>query len=353
MLAVALATGVGATALVLHDRSRTEARFDPAMIYRQRNRSVVTVVAGSTGGSTGSGFVADSSRGLIVTASHVVTNSFSADDPSRVRARSPIEVAFADGTGATARLVGYDLFSDTAVLAVEGPLPPALPMARADTLQVGDPIAVIGSPNDERGSLSTGVVSQLGRSLDAPGGVCFLTTGAVQTDAAISPGSSGSPVLDAAGSLVAMATQRERDASGIAYAVPVATIRRSLTQLLASGRVRYAWLGVDAVTLTPGLARILGIPPARGALVRAVQPGGSAAAAGIHGGSRTVVIAGERYAPGGDVITAVDGTRVRSYADLDRAIQQHAPGDRIRVMLRRTTVELELLARPATAEACR
>ena len=350
LLLGSLAVGSLATLLTLRDRESSPRRFDAAAIYAARSPSVVTI---SAAGSTGSGFVSDAARGLIVTASHVVTDSFTADDPARVHARSPIEVAFADGSAGSATLVGYDLFSDIALLHVAGPLPASIPLGSSDGLRVGDPIAVIGSPIGERGSLSTGVVSQLGRSLDAPGGVCFLTTGAIQTDAAINGGNSGSPVLDRTGRVIGMATQRERRAAGIAFAVPVDTLRRSLAQLVATGAVRYAWLGVDAVTLTPGIERVLHTGVQRGALVRSVQPGGAAAAAGLRGGSRTIEIAGERYTPGGDVITQVGSDPVRSYADLDRAIQRHVPGDRVHVRTQRTTVELELLARPATARACR
>ena len=347
---VSLAAGSIATLLVVRERDGSSARFDAASIYASRSGSVVTIVAD---GSTGSGFVTDAAAGLIVTASHVVTDSFSADDPARVHPRTPIEVEFADGSGGRATLVGYDLFSDIALLHVTGPVPPAIPLGASGRLHVGDPIAVIGSPIGERGTLSTGVVSQLGRSLDAPGGVCFLTTGAIQTDAAINGGNSGSPVLDRDGSVIGMATQRERRAAGIAFAVPVDTLRRSITQLVATGRVRYAWLGVDAVTLTPGIELVLHTGAQRGALIRSVQPGGAAAAAGLRGGSRTIEIAGERYTPGGDVITQIGSDRVRSYADLDRAIQRRAPGDRVRVRTQRTTVELELFARAATARACR
>ena len=161
-----------------------------------------------------------------------------------------------DGTRADAKLLGYDLFEDTALLQVD-PEPlglRALPLGRARALRVGESVAVIGSPFENRSSLSTGVVSQLDRQIAAPG-VCFRTTGVIQTDAAVNPGNSGGPLLDARGRVVGMVTAVNPDArGGVAYAVPIEAVERAYRALAAGRQVRYAWLGVSAATVTPALA---------------------------------------------------------------------------------------------------
>ena len=166
-----------------------------------------------------------------------------------------------DGTRADANVLGFDLFEDTALLRVDPHLLglSALPLGRARALQVGEPVAVIGSPFENRASLSTGVVSQLDRQIAAPG-VCFRTTGAIQTDAAVNQGNSGGPLLDARGRVVGMVTGRRPQArGGVAYAVPIEAVRRAYLALAAGHLAHYAWLGVAAATVTPALADALGI----------------------------------------------------------------------------------------------
>jgi S1-C subfamily serine protease len=334
--------------------------FDPVALYAGVRHGVVTIESNFGVGvlTTGSGFVVDARRGLIVTASHVVaevrTGSTSATRATAVR------IVLDDGTRADAKVLGFDLFEDTALLRVDPHLLglSALPLGRARALQVGEPVAVIGSPFENRASLSTGVVSQLDRQIAAPG-VCFRTTGAIQTDAAVNPGNSGGPLLDARGRVVGMVTAVAVDPQargGVAYAVPIEAVRRAYLALAAGHLAHYAWLGVSAVTVTPALADALGISVEHGAIVRSLSDGGPAKRAGLRAGTQTVEVAGEAYRPDGDVIVAVGSTAVAGFRDLDRAIAAHHSGERVDLHIvrggHRKVVPVHLQPRPASFANC-
>jgi S1-C subfamily serine protease len=332
--------------------------FDPVALYAGSRNGVVTIEAsfGVNDETAGSGFVVDAPRGLIVTASHVV-------DPVAAGSRQPtkasaVYVVLDDGTRTDAQVLGYDLFADTALLRVDpGHLGlRALPPGHARSLRVGDPVAVIGSPFENRASLSTGVVSQLDRQITAPG-VCFPTTGVVQTDAAVNPGNSGGPLLDAAGAVVGMVTAVNPDAKGgVAYAVPMETVREAWRAIAAGHRVNYAWLGVSAATLTPALADTLGIGVKHGALVQQLSPGGAAERAGLQVGTHPVEVAGQPYERDGDVIVAVGSTPVAGFRDLDRAIAAHRAGESVELHVVRhgstRVIPVHLLPRPASFAGC-
>jgi S1-C subfamily serine protease len=340
---------------VVHGRDRG---FDPVALYAGARRGIVTIEATFEVGqpTIGSGFVVDAKRGLIVTASHVVAEarpgSASATPAAAVR------IVLDDGTRADVKLLGYDLFEDTALLQVD----PArlglraLSLGRARALRVGDAVAVIGSPFENRASLSTGVVSQLDRQIAAPG-VCFRTTGVIQTDAAVNPGNSGGPLLDARGEVVGMVTAISPGArGGVAYAVPIEAAKRAYLALAAGRRVRYAWLGVSAATVTPALADALGLSVEHGAIVRSLSQGGAAERAGLQAGTDTVEVAGATYARDSDVIVAVGTTPVAGFRDLDRAIAAHRSGERVDLHIVRgghdKVVAVYLLPRPASFANC-
>jgi S1-C subfamily serine protease len=370
-VAIALVAGLagGALALALRgdggERSVSTtivragaAGFDPVALYAGARNGVVTIEAsfGVDEETAGSGFVVDASRGLIVTASHVVTQA-ETGSASATRA-SAVRIVLDDGTRADATVLGYDLFEDTALLEVD---PKhlglrALPLGRARALRVGEPVAVIGSPFENRASLSTGVVSQLDRQIAAPG-VCFRTTGVIQTDAAVNPGNSGGPLLDSRGRVVGMVTAVNPDArGGVAYAVPIEAVERAYRALAGGRQVRYAWLGVAAATVTPALADALDLPVEHGALVRDISAGGAAEHAGLRAGSETLEVAGEAYPRDGDIIVAVGKTPVAGFRDLDRAIAAHHAGDRVDLHIVRggddKVVPVDLLPRPPSFANC-
>ena len=194
------------------------------------------------------------------------------------------------GERAKAKVLGYDLFDDVAVLQVEpGALPlTEIPMGHSSTVQVGEPVAVIGSPFGRPGSLSVGVVSQVGRQIAAPAQLCFDTAGAIQTDAAMNRGNSGGPMLDARGRVIGVSSQinagLDGGSVGVGYAIPVDAVRRSLRQILARGQSRYAWLGVEVHPVNRSLARRFSLPSSVGVVVRRVSSevagGGRRAATG-------------------------------------------------------------------------
>jgi S1-C subfamily serine protease len=339
-------------------RGASAAAFDPVSLYDGARNGVVTIESsfGVDEETAGSGFVVDADQGLIVTASHVVTEipsgSTSATQASAVR------IVLDDGTRADATVLGYDLFEDTALLKVD----PAhlglraLQLGRARALRVGAPVAVIGSPFENRASLSTGVVSQLDRQIAAPG-VCFRTTGVIQTDAAVNPGNSGGPLMNAAGRVVGMVTAINPDAKGgVAYAVPIEAVQRAYRALATGGHVPYAWLGVSAATVTPELADALGLSVQHGALVEGLSKGGAAAQAGLQIGSDALEVAGKSYARDADVIVAVGATPVAGFRDLDRGGAVNRAGDRVDLHVvrsgKRRVVPVQLLARPASFANC-
>ena len=371
-LAIALVAGLAGGALALGLRGDGGERsvvttvvrggdapaFDPVALYAGARHGVVTIEStfGVDDQTAGSGFVVDARRGLIVTASHVVTSVDAGS--STATPATAVRIVLDDGTRADARVLGYDLFEDTAVLQVD----PAdlglraLPLGRARSLRVGDSVAVIGSPFENRASLSTGVVSQLDRQIAAPG-VCFRTTGVIQTDAAVNPGNSGGPLMDGSGRVVGMVTAVNPDAKGgLAYAVPVEAVSRAYRALAAGKHVPYAWLGVSAATVTPALAHALDLSVEHGALVRGLSAGGAAERAGLRVGNDTVEVAGETYPRDGDVIVAVGATPVAGFRDLDRAIAGHRAGESVDLHVvrggDRKSVTVHLLPRPASFSNC-
>jgi S1-C subfamily serine protease len=304
---------------------------------------VVTVDVVFADGSvfSGSGFVVDQKRGLILTNSHVITNSGSVSDPDAVHAGDNVYVEQLDGERAEAEVVGYDLFDDVGLLRVDPTKMhlQAVPLGRSSSVVVGEPVAAIGSPFGEEGSLSIGVVSQIARQITAPAGVCFSTAGAIQTDAAINHGNSGGPLFDATGHVIGINAQIDTDAQsadqgsqGVGFAVPVDAARESMRQILETGKPRYAWLGVSTrVRVSATLAEQFHLPVSYGALVDKVTKGSAADIAGLRAGPRTAIYAGEVIHPDGDIIVKLGDQVVHSVEELQLAVARHPPGANVPV----------------------
>ncbi len=330
--------------------------FDPAKLYASRSDGVVTIYAnlGASGASQGSGFVV-ARDGVILTNAHVITNV--AESPDDVRGASAVYVEFTDGERVAAEVVGWDLFSDVGVVRVspdDHALAP-VPLGRSSTVRVGEPVAAIGSPFGQQTSLSVGVVAAIGRSIDslAPG---FAVANAIQTDAPINRGNSGGPMFDAAGRVIGINAQirsTSGTAEGVGFAIPIDVAKRSLEQLLESGRVRYAYIGVRTQDVTPGLAEAFDLAVDRGALITRVESDTPAARAGLRGGSRSEVYNGLAVTLGGDLIVAIGGRPVRSAEDVSRLVTSVLrPGQTVAfTVLRggttRATVDVTLGDRPA------
>jgi S1-C subfamily serine protease len=277
--------------------------------------------AATGGASQGSGFVV-SREGIVLTSAHVVTTAGRERDQGEATPAERAFVEFADGDRVAASVVGWDVFNDVAVLRVDPEqhaLRP-LPLGASASVRVGEPVAAIGSPFGEVGSLAVGVVSATRRSIAALTSR-FRIVDAIQIDAPINRGNSGGPLLDARGRVIGINAQIRSNsgtAEGVGFAVPIDSARRSLEQLLEDGRVSYAYVGISAEDLTPLLGRRLGYGARRGALVITAE--GPAREAGIRGGERTVTVAGRQLKAGGDLVVSVAGTPVRSADALVRIV---------------------------------
>jgi putative serine protease PepD len=291
--------------------------LDAAAVYSSSAAGVVDITArgvsatpdgSGSGTASGTGFLIDA-QGHVLTADHVVTGA------------SSITVRFQDGTTRTANVVGTDSSTDAAVLSINpsGLTLHPLTLGSSRSLAVGDALAVIGDPFQYDRSLSTGVVSALDRTIQAPNG--FTVAHAIQTDAALNPGNSGGPVLGANGRVVGIADQIATGGSstesytGVGFAVPIDVVKGELSQLEHGATVRHAYLGVSS-----GDA-----PNASGALVESVVAGGPADSAGLRGG---------------DVVTAIGGATVSGSNDVIAAVASHRPGDRVALTVQRGASKL-------------
>ena len=248
--------------------------FRPAEIYARRSSGVVTLYSLFANGqrSQGSGFVV-SEEGHILTNSHVVTNAGST--AGAVRGASQVYVVFSDGDRIPGTIVGWDLFNDTGLVKVD-PADHALapvPFGDSSRVVVGEPVAAIGSPFGQESSLAVGVVSATQRSIDSLTSA-YDVAGAIQIDAPINHGNSGGPLLDARGRVIGINAQIRSDsgnADGVGFAIPINSARRSMVQLISTGRVAYPYVGVTTQDVTPALAKRYGLEAERGG---GVVPGG-------------------------------------------------------------------------------
>ncbi len=302
--------------------------FDAAKVYREAAPGVVTIRSiFEQGAAEGSGFVLDAD-GRIVTNAHVVTDGEGGD---RKEAEA-VFVEFPDRNVVPATVVGFDPFADVALLEVKPngfDLHP-LQLGEDEELEVGQPVAAIGSPFGEQQSLSIGVVSATDRSVGSL--TQFQIEGAIQTDASINPGNSGGPLLDAGARVIGINQQIQTNSGandGVGFAVPISTVERSVAQLERKGSVEYAYIGVSTQALYPQLASKLEIEVDHGGLVAEVVPGGPADDAGLEGGEDKLRFQGVPYEIGGDTILAVDGREVIQPNDLARYISVFQPGDEV------------------------
>jgi S1-C subfamily serine protease len=320
-------------------------------IYRRAAPGVVQVtVFGSdplsgqeSAQGRGSGFVIDK-------AGHIVTNFHVIDGADQVA------VNFSGDDQVQARVVGSDPSTDIAVLRIDTPARAltALPLGNSDSLRVGDPVLAIGNPFGLERSASSGIVSALQRELRSPAG--FTIDRVIQTDAAINQGNSGGPLLNGRGHVIGVNSAIFSPSGGnvgVGFAIPINTVRDVVAELIDKGRVDHAWLGVSMQTVDEELAETFRLPVERGVLVSDVAAGSPADEAGLEGGDTTVVVNGESYVLGGDIVTRADGKPVASAEELGETVAEKEPGDEIELEVRREDateqVTVELGRRPAQA----
>jgi len=252
---------------------------------------------------TGSGFVIDK-QGHIVTNYHVIEGA------------QTIEVTLYDHTVAKAQVIGADPFNDLAVLRID--VDPAklhpVDMSFQGPLRVGQRAIAIGNPFGLDWTLTTGVVSAIGRPLQVSRDRIIYNT--IQTDAAINPGNSGGPLLNSHGQLIGVNTAIRVGAENIGFAIPLSTVRRVVPELIKNGRYRHPWLGISGYTLFPELAQQLDLPVERGVLIAYVYSGSPADQAGLRGATKEVIIGNTRLFVGGDIIVEIDGHPIKSNQDL-------------------------------------
>jgi len=277
------------------------------------------------GTATGSGFVIDG-EGHILTNNHVVEGA------------SKVTVKLGDSEKTyEAEVVGTDPGTDIALLKVDAPdgeIHP-LTLGRSADAEVGDPVVAIGNPFGLDRTVTSGIVSALQRQIEAPNG--FSISHVIQTDAAINPGNSGGPLINAAGEVIGINAQIAAGGGGgnvgIGFAIPIDTVRAELEQLKTKGEVEHAFIGISGGTVTPELAKAVNLPVEEGVLVQSVVKDGPADKAGIEAGGTSATIDGEEVRLGGDIITEVDGKKLKSMEELVEIVQGSKPGDQLELTI--------------------
>ena len=301
-------------------------------------------------GALGSGFVWDK-QGHIITNNHVIDGA------------STITVYFADGTSVPAKVIGADPDSDLAVLQVDAPASELQPvqLANSDQLKVGQLAIAIGNPFGLENTMTVGIISALGRQLPTNQantlGPTYTIPDVIQTDAPINPGNSGGVLLDASGNVVGVTAAIESPVqanAGIGFAIPAAIVNQVVPALIQTGHFDHAYLGISGTTLTPDLAKAMGLQSTqRGALVIDVTPNGPADKAGVQGSGHQVTLQGQQVRVGGDVIVAIDGQTVNSFDDIVTYLVRHTDvGQKVSLTVlrnnRQQTLDVTLAARPSS-----
>jgi len=292
-------------------------------------------------GGVGSGFVFDK-KGHIITNAHVVKNAVK------------VAVTFLDGRSYNAEIIGTDEYTDIAVIKVNADLSLLHPLSLGDSsnLKVGEQIAAIGNPFGLSGSMTSGIVSQLGRLL--PSGSGYSIPDVIQTDAAINPGNSGGPLLNMRGEIVGINTAIQSatgEFTGVGFSVPSQTIAKIVPILIEKGEYKHPWIGIAGRDIDPDLAKVLNLKDAVGFLVVTVVDNSPASKAGLIGSEKTIEIEGVKYPMGGDIILSVDGIEVRKIDDILIHLQRSkSVGDEMILKIlregRTTDVTIVLQERP-------
>ncbi|MBI2849084.1 MAG: trypsin-like peptidase domain-containing protein [Chloroflexi bacterium] len=299
-------------------------------VYEQVSPSVVNINSTVVGISiflepvpqegTGSGFVIDD-KGNIVTNYHVVQDA------------RDIEVTLTDGTAAPAKVVGTDPSNDLAVIKIDVPKDKLKPLVLGDSskVKVGQMAIAIGSPFRLQGTVTTGVISSLGRTLRAQNG--RVMSDIIQTDAAINPGNSGGPLLNSSGEVIGVNSNiisPVQGSVGIGFAIPVNTVKRWLPDLIDKGKASHPYLGIVGLSITADIAKALKLSTTEGILVTEVSAGTPASQAGVRGGNRQDQIGNIRVTVGGDIITSIDGKKMgkievlTNYLDMQKRVGETA-----------------------------
>jgi len=316
-------------------------------LFEKSEESVVKIKveridsATDTGG-VGSGFVYDN-------LGHIITNAHVVDGANKTT------VTFLDGSQYSAEIIGEDRFTDIAVIKVsEKPrLLHPLQIGDSSLLQVGEQVAAIGNPFGLSGSMTSGIVSQMGRLIATPD-TAFSIPDVIQTDAAINPGNSGGPLLNMKGQVIGINTAIQSitgEFVGIGFAVPSNTVSKIVPTLIEDGKYPHPWIGITGQDIDPDLAQALGLKQAKGFMIITVVDGSPADKAGLKGRTITLETGGKEYPAGGDIIISVDDKEVRKISDILIHLQREkSVGDEMVLGVLRDGeflhITLELVERP-------
>jgi putative serine protease PepD len=316
-------------------------------IYERAYRGVVEITAnGSSETPFGDRPQQALGSGWVYAEGHVVTNQHVVDGASSVSVR------FWNRQTYDAEVVGTDRSTDLAVLEVDAPesvLHP-IPLGDSGRVEVGDAVVAIGSPFGLEQTVTSGIVSALHRTVSAPNN--FSINDTIQTDAAINSGNSGGPLLNTQGQVIGVNAQIESNSGGndgVGFAIPSNTVRSIVSQLVESGEVEHAYLGVGVQEIPDSVADEL--DSVEGVAITEVRPDTPASRAGLRASTGSRLVDGQNYPTGGDVITAIDGRKVTASTELQSAIDAKQPGDTVSLTVVRDgdsrSVEVKLASRPA------
>lgn len=311
-------------------------------IYRQASPAVANILTKATEydffmepvpvEGAGSGFVIDP-RGYILTNYHVVEGAQS------------IEVVLGDQSRHPAKYIGADQRNDVALIKIDpkGRQLATLKLGDSNSIQVGQKVLAIGNPFGFQSTLTTGVISALGRTVQTSQTTAIEE--AIQTDAAINRGNSGGPLINSHGEVIGINSAiytPTGTTAGIGFAIPINTAKNIANDLITTGRVHRAFLGVQTLSISGGLGEALDLPVQEGLLVEIATKGGPAAEGGIRGGDRTVLAGMQRLYIGGDVIVAIDGQKVTNQFDMNLVLNHHRPGDTVNVTVYRGGKKMDI-----------
>jgi len=325
-----------------------------AQIYAQVKDSIV-VVRGYTveydvfrrayySSVQGSGFVYEyDGRMIVITNNHVVQDTINNS------------VTFFNGDAYAASVIGSDPYADLAVLSTEAPETEYKPLeiVSSSTLKMGDPLIAVGGPYGLAGSMTTGIVSALGRTITEESS-SYAIPNVIQTSAPINPGNSGGPLLNYQGQVIGITTAIVSDSQGLGFAIPSSTILKEIGSLVTKGSYdQHSWLGASGTDMDYEIAKALNVNVTYGWLIAEVTSGGPAEKAGLHEGTRQIKVSNNNVAVGGDIVTELNGTRIRNMDDLSTFLEEHTlPNQTINVTIIRNgetmTLQLTLGARPST-----
>jgi S1-C subfamily serine protease len=325
-----------------HDERLTEEESTNVRIYRQASPAVANILTKATEydffmdpvpvEGAGSGFVIDP-RGYILTNYHVVAGAQS------------IEVILGDKTRYPAKFIGADQRNDVALVKIDpkGKQLTALTLGDSSTLQVGQKVLAIGDPFGFQSTLTTGVVSALGRTVQTSD-TTFIDE-AIQTDASINRGNSGGPLIDTHGEVIGINSAiytPSGTTAGIGFAIPINTAKMIANDLMTEGKVRRAYLGVQTIPVAGWLAEALDLPVQEGLLIEQTTKGSPAAIAGLHGGDKVAQAGMRKIMIGGDVIVGMDGQKVSNQFDVNVLLNRKRPGDSVTITVYRGGKKLDI-----------